>query len=83
MACCPCREGQAGAGEDAEDELGLGVPDSPVDVDVVEDQVAQFFWARDRHMHQVVVLAGDVEGGQDPGAPGEDGVEPQDVVPVV
>jgi hypothetical protein len=37
MACCPCLEGHADAGEDAEYELGLGVPNSPVDVDVVED----------------------------------------------
>ena len=37
---CPGLEGHAGAGKDAEDELGLGLLDFAVDVDVVEDEVA-------------------------------------------
>ena len=37
---CPGLEGHAGAGEDAEYELGLGLLDFAVDVDVVEDEVA-------------------------------------------
>ena len=51
--------------------------------DVLEDEVAQGFWAFDSHVEMEVVFARDMEGLEDAGHGSQVGIEPVDVFAVV